>query len=205
MKKYLVILIIICFITSVSKAQSGSIGKSQFLVGWEVASPTGTNFVNKTSYRGATLQYRYMVKPNLAIGATVSWNSFEEYVERKTYYAPDNGSAITTDMDRFVYVFPVTIDGYYYFQNTGKLKPYAGLSLGTEYSDQTAYFNIYGIQDTNWGFLVRPQVGLLIPFNSTVGAFVGATYNYATNSNDSFKIDNLQHLGVQIGLVFSTR
>ena len=55
------------------------------------------------------------------------------------------------------------------------------------------YFNIYNLHETNWGFLVKPEAGVLLKFgeNSRSGIVFGIRYNYATNRQPDFKIDNI--------------
>ena len=64
------------------------------------------------------------------------------------------------------------------------------------------YFNIYNLHETNWGFLVKPEAGVLLKFgeNSRSGIVFGIRYNYATNRQPDFKIDNIQTLSFQLGL-----
>ncbi len=171
-----------------------------FAVSWEVASPTNSGYLDKTSWAGGRIEYRKMVKPQFSVGAAISWNSFEQYVGTKTYNN-GHGGAVTTDMVREIYTLPITITGHYYFKTSSKIfKPYAGLGLGAEYAEQNAYFNIYGLTSNNWGFVARPEVGALLQFGKGVAGLVGVSYNVATNKNDEFDISSLKQFCVNIGI-----
>jgi outer membrane protein W len=178
--------------------------RNLFGVSWEVAFPGG-DFIKKPSFLGGKLEYRYFVKPNLSLGATLSWNNYEEYVGTKTYENADQTQAITTDNERFVFAMPMTADLFYYFKSGGKVIPYAGVGIGAQYASQEVYYNIYYSEEKNWGFVARPQIGALIRLQPTSPStlMIGAGYNYGTNKNESFKVDNLSNFWVSIGFAFA--
>jgi hypothetical protein len=84
------------------------------------------------------------------------------------------------------------------------LQPYIGIGLGTQYSEFNTYFNIYQIQEKNWGFVARPELGLLLNFkDSPLKGLVNVGYNYATNQYDEFDISHVVHLAVNVGLAIA--
>jgi outer membrane protein W len=205
MKKSAYILIImLAGFCKYSKAQTYGTaqGTNIFMVGYEVAVPTNNNYLTATSWNGWRLDYRYMIKPNISVGIAASFNSFSEYFTKQTYQRPDGTGAVTSDMIRHIYTAPITASVHYYFE--GKMiKPYVGIGLGTEYSEQNAYFNIYVSGVKNWGFVARPEAGAFAKFSSDFGAFISVAYNYATNSNDDFKIDHLSQIPITVGVIFT--
>ncbi|NCD72364.1 outer membrane beta-barrel protein [Mucilaginibacter agri] len=186
-----------------SSSRTLSAGRDLFLVGYEVAIPTNSDYLTKTSWAGARFDYRRMITPNVSVGIGVSYNSFEQYFPKQTYQRPDGTGAVTSDMIRQVYTSPITASVHYYFQGSSMVRPYIGVGLGTEYSEQNAYFNIYSVGDRNWGFVFRPEAGALAKFSPNLGGFVSVAYNYATNSNDTFHINHLSQFPITIGLVFT--
>ena len=208
MKKSAYILILLLIgVCKYSQAQTGSdaMGAHLFFVGYEVAVPVNSNYLTKTSWAGWRFDYRYMIKPNVSIGIGASWNAFNQYFPKQTYQRPDGTGAVTSDMIRHVYTTPITASIHYYFEGGKYLQPYAGVGIGTEYSEQDAYFNIYGVQSKNWGFAVRPEVGAIAKFSHDFGGFISVAYNYATNSEDDFNISHLTHIPITIGVIFSAR
>ncbi|RFM27300.1 OmpW family outer membrane protein [Deminuibacter soli] len=201
MKKILpVILLLTCCLGSLhSIAQTASPDK--FFVSWEIAFPNN-DLVSKASFSGGRLEYRRMIKPNFSIGIGASWNSFEQYAGTKTYQAPSGNGAVTTDAVKDIYTVPVTISGHYYLQGGKHIKPYIGVGLGTQYSEQDIYYNIYGIEDNNWGFCVRPEIGFLVRIARGAELNVGGFFNYATNKSDDLGFNHLQHFGINIGFAF---
>jgi hypothetical protein len=205
MKRYIFILVLL--ITGLAHAQdSGSRGllidRNQFIVTWDIAFPSG-DYLNETSLNGARLEYRKRLNRNFAWGLSAGWNSYRQNVGQQLYEAEDGSRAVFTDMVRKVNELPIAVSGYYFLDQTADFRPYAGLGLGTMYSQQKAFFNIYVIEENNWGFLVRPELGMQYDFNYNVGMHLYAAYSYASNKNEAFRIDNLQHISIGIGLVWS--
>ncbi len=206
MKRSIYVFVILFSLCEYAKGQSYSVKNPEmdrdlFFVGYEVTIPTNTNYLTKTSWSGARFDYQRMINQNVSVGIGVSFNSFSQYFKEQTYQRPDGTGAVTSDMIRQIYTTPITASVHYYFQ--GKvIKPYVGLGLGTEYSEQNAYLNIYSVSTKNWGFAVRPELGATTKFNEMVGGFVSVAYNYSTNSNDSFHINHLSQFPITIGVIF---
>lgn len=171
-------------------------------ISWEVSFPVGTKFISNTSFLGGKFEYRHFIKDKFSLGGTLSWNNYSQYVSRETYENADQTQAVTTDNERYIFNLPVTVDGFYYLKKIKRVTPFVGLGLGAQYSSQSAYFNIFLVEDKNWGFVARPQIGAYIPFSefSRNGFILSAGYNYATNKNESFRIDNMQSFWLSLGI-----
>jgi outer membrane protein W len=190
------------FVMAQETETTSTLPDNMIFVGYEVAIPTNNDYLSETSWSGFRFEYRHMVTPNVSIGLAVSFNTFDEYFTRQTYQMPDGTGAITSDMIRQIYTSPMTASVHYYLDGNN-IRPYVGLGLGAQYSEQNAYFNIYGVSSNNWGFVTRPEIGILGRFNSNVSGFLSVAYNYSTNKNESFNIDHLSQIPISIGLVFN--
>src|SRR5881275_2837090 len=84
---------------------------------------------------------------------------------KRTFVKPDGNSAVTSDFVAQSYQLPITATVHYYFKETKLLKPYAGIALGGQYVQQSLYYNVYVSDDDNWGFVARPEVGVIIKPN----------------------------------------
>jgi len=178
--------------------------RNLFAAAWEIGFPvSNNNFLSKTSYTGGKIEYRGFIKENLSIGAFLNWRSYYEYFPTKTYENPDKTQAVTTDMYRYIYNLPMGASAHYYFKGTHMLRPFVGIGLGAQYSEQTAYYNIYYSQDKNWGFLARPEVGALIHIQDQWGFIVGASYAWSSNKNDRLGINSLSDVNIQLGFIFT--
>ena len=177
--------------------------QNMFAAAWEIGLPvSNNNFLSKTSVEGGKIEYRGFIKENLSIGGFLNWRSYYEYFPTKTYENPDKSQAVTTDMYRYIYNLPMGASVHYYFKGSKMLQPFAGLGLGAQYSEQTAYYNIYYSQEKNWGFLVRPEIGTLIHMEGQWGFIVGASYAYSTNQN-KIGLSGLADVNFQIGFIFT--
>jgi hypothetical protein len=192
-------------VLSFCNVKSQSYIKNLLAFSWQTATPaSNTDFLSKTSYTGFKIEYRYFIKKNLSVGAFIDWNSNSEYFPTATYQNKDQTQAVTTDMYRFIYTFPMGLNGHYYFTGSKMLRPFVGLALGAQYSEQNMYYNIYETTNKNWGFLARPELGVIVtPFSThSVGILVGTSYAYATNKNDDLKFSSMAHVNFQLGIVF---
>ena len=78
-----------------------------------------------------------------------------------------------------------------------------GAALGGQYLEQSLYYNVYVSDDNNWGFVARPELGvLIIPHDKYWGFLVAAYYSYGTNHTDIIKIDSFNNFGISLGVVF---
>ncbi len=207
MKKYIYTLIFGLIFCSTATGQdeitpTPYFDANQILISWDIAFPS-SDFIDETSFNGLRFEYRTFLTPNWAWGVSTGWNSYRQKVDQQLYENSDGSQAIFTDMVRKINELPITVNGYYFLNKSGDFRPYAGLGLGTMYSEQESYFNIYKLEEKNWGFLVRPELGIHYQMNYTLGIQAYAAYSYATNNNDGFGIDNLQHLSLGVGFYWT--
>jgi outer membrane protein W len=160
--------------------------------------PVSDHFISKTSFAGGYSEYRMFIRPDLSLGFGLSINYFNQYVSDRTYTSKDEPQAITTDMMRLRYTFPMTFSAQYYFSDK-KFAPYAGLGIGAQFTEQVALFNYYRLIDPSWGFVIRPSVGALVKFSEDVGGHVSIGYNLATNKDKYFDGKSLQYVYFELG------
>ena len=202
------ILIILGFFVSNSFAQSKSSAPSisqMVALSWEINVPSGNEgIITETSLSGGRFEYRKFFTNELSAGFGISLSSVEQYFGTYTYDKPDGSMAVTTDMVRQALVLPMTITGHYYPSFGFKmLKPYVGIGLGAQYASQDLFYNIYVINNSDWGFVARPEVGTLVLFGENIGAIASAAYNYSTNKVDALNISSMKQISFNIGLVFN--
>ena len=199
------LLSIVALVSLQASAQKSPADYDLVAFSWEPSFPAKNEYINASSMNGWRFEYRKGIKHNLSVGVALSWNAFDEYLNSKTYSTAGQTKAITTDMIRQVYTLPMTITVHHYFNTQSKImQPYAGLGLGTQYAEHKAYFNIYEVIETNWGFCARPEVGALFSFSpdSPMKGLLSFGYNYSTNKNKAFGIDNWNHFTINLGIGF---
>ncbi len=194
-------------IGSLSYGQDDSSGMAyrdvQWMVSWDIAFPTNNEFLDKTGFYGLRVDYRNRGSNNLAFGFSTGWNSYRQKVDKQLYESSDGSRIVFTDMIRRVFELPLTLNGYYYLGSSPTIKPYVGIGMGALYSKQEAHFNIYALTEKNWGFLVRPEIGAQFYLSRDFGVQVYGLYSYATNQNEAFSVNGLEHLSLGFGLFWS--
>lgn len=176
-----------------------------FNIDWQLNSPFGQTFADKTSGWGAHGEAGYYVCPNFAVGAFISYHTNNKYIDRQTI--PVGSTAvITSDQQHSIFQLPFGAAFRYNFAPEGQFEPYVGTQLGASYSEMSTYMNILKLYDRNWGFYVAPEVGMNIYFTpeKKFGVHVAAYYNYATNKGKvlSYSVDGLNNWGIRLGVAF---
>lgn len=178
-----------------------------FYLGLDINKPTSnTEWIESISAAGGKVGYRGFIRPNFSAGLDLGWSNFDEYEPTSTKVNPTG--AITTDYFHYVYSYSGVVSGQYYFKDEeeDRFFPYAGLGLGANTNEYVLYYNIYEDAERSWGFLARPEVGLLFRFTErgSVGIMAALHYDYSTNKSEKFNYNNFTGLGFQIGLMAMT-
>jgi hypothetical protein len=91
-----------------------------------------------------------------------------------------------------------------FFTPNNYIKTYASIGIGALSSGQHIIIQDLEKWHNEWGFLVSPEIGMLIPFGNGLnyGVNVALGYNYSTNKSKfgTIKVDNYQTLYLNIGL-----
>ena len=180
--------------------------KKYYAVVTDVNKPlSNTEFLKKTSTRGAKFIYREFINEKLAMGGEVGFVTYNDYIP-PTVYTSGNTS-IYTDLYSYVYHYSATLSGEYYFITNQWIMPYAGLGIGVAYNRLTAYYNIFQDEEKKWGALFRPNVGTLMRFGNKArwGATFGVHFDYSTIKSTDFDYKNFTNLGFQAGLMVIIR
>jgi len=165
-----------------------------------------TEWIKGTSIAGGKVGYRGFIRPNFSAGLDIGWSSFDEYEPTSTIQ--NSTGAITTDYFHYLYSYSGVVSGQYYLkeEDEDRLFPYLGLGLGASTNEYVLYYNIYEDSERSWGFLARPEIGILFRFTKhrSLGIMAAIHYDYSTNKSDKFNYNNFSALGFQIGLMGMT-
>ena len=194
-----IILFVCLFSSSLLTAQSKYI-----YLNLDVNKPmSNTNWIEDITASGGKLGYRGFIRPNFSAGLDIGFSNFDQYEPTSTKQNPTG--AITTDYSHYIYSYSGVVSGQYYFkpEDEDRFLPYAGLGLGANTNEYVLYYNIYEDSERSWGFLARPEIGILFRFTerSSLGIMVALHYDYSTNKSEKFNYSNFSALGFQIGLM----
>lgn len=180
--------------------------RSYFYFAWDVNQPlSNTSWIDETSTRGAKLGFRKFVGEarRISVGLDLNWNYLESYKPTETFYT-DNG-AVTTDYFNNIFTMAAALSGQYYFPIGDKqvFYPYVGLGLGANRNRYTVSYNIYQDEEDAFGFLARPEAGILVRIGERrrFGLTAAVHYDYSTNTSDNYGYSNFMTAGFQIGVV----
>lgn len=181
-----------------------------FYISWNPQIPTSeTQWISDAATSSFKVGYRAFPgnSNRFSIGVDVNATTFAQYLPTETFVSGNN--TLTTDYFNYIYQYGFTASGQYYWPlGEGEhFFPYAGIGLGANFNEYTRYYNIYDETDNNWGFLVRPEVGMLVRFGGrrAPGILAGVHYDWSTNRSEQFNYENFSALGFQLGVVLFNR
>ena len=166
---------------------------------YQVSVPLGetSDFIGKSSFRGAAVEGRGMITDNISLGGWFSWEVFYEKLDKATYSR--EGIDINGVQVRYLNVIPLLVNGHYYFGDFSSVTPYAGLGTGAYKIEERREMGLVAVVENNWHFGFTPEFGAYIPVSPDMGLNVSARYNYALKSKDTI---NYSYLSLNLGLAF---
>lgn len=176
---------------------------SYYNIDWQFNIPIDNSFSNKASGWGMNFEGGYYVHRNIAIGAFISFHTNNEYISRRTIQLSQT-LAMNTDQQHQMFALPFGVLMRYRFIERD-FQPYAGIKLGTCYSEFNDYYYIFMKSQNRWGFFMSPEVGFnYYPWTNSIGFHMAIYYNYATNKHDimTYSQNGLNNFGFRLGVAF---
>lgn len=191
-----IILLFPIFLLTSAAAQNGLFG-----ISYNTALPMGEtgDFIDAYSWRGVSLEARWLKSPNVSAGFFAGWNVFHEK-ETGDFFDPDDTKAFSGTRMRTINAFPLLLTGHYYFGEEYGSRPYLGLGIGTYRTRQETTLGIFAEEKRNWQFGLAPSLGWLIPVGSDQTHInLEVRYHYAFKSGDAI---TQSYLGVNLGFAW---
>ena len=189
------------FLLTVSLCMQGLFAQrhSVFILSYPIAFPMGDlkDYISNTSFRGINLEFGKEVRPNLIAEIETGWNVFYQDQPEDVY--TEGTASISGKQFRYTNSVPIIAGAKWVLKSHNNLVPYAGLGLGTMYSDRSTDFGLYRISTDAWQFCVRPELGITFKSRNGPSAMLGVKYYSSFNSSD---LDGQSFLTVNIGVVF---
>ena len=191
--------ILIAFVLVLTARQAFS--QSTFTAQYAINFPLGNtaDYIGATSFRGISLDYRYNLQPNIAIGVGTGWYTFYEQKDYGTYNNDDGSLAISGLQYRYINSAPILFVGDYYFSPDEKISPFVGLGIGTTYNEVRTQMSQYYVNTDSWQFSLAPEVGVMVAGTTGVSGFLSARYNSNFKTSE---LDAQSYLTLNVGVMF---
>lgn len=188
------------FIILLSAIALSSSGQSLTAIQYSMGFGTGDlgDFVSPASFRGFTIDYRKLVKPNVGVGFDIGWNVF---YEERAYDTYTSGTVSYSGKQyRYNNQFPMLFAADYYLKPGEDINPFAGLGIGTMYSLRNTDMGQYTLEEDAWNFALRPEVGVLFAANPDMSLSVTGKYYYGFEAGD---LPAQSYFALSLGFVFT--
>jgi hypothetical protein len=165
-------------------------------------------WLDTPSPHGGAFGYRYFIKEGkISVGLDLNWTTFDQYEPTQTF--PQDHGAITTDYYKYVYQYGGVLTGQYYLPigESEIFFPYVGFGIGANYNRFTLYYNIYEEAEKSWGFLARPEAGILAKFGKdrSLGVIGAIHYDYSTAKSKDYDYSGFSSVGFKLGIMMMSR
>ena len=174
-------------------------------VNYTMANPSGSlkDYVEEASWRGWTANLLYGISDKLAVGLGLGFHDFYQKYPRAVYQLQEGGE-ISAVLTNSLQTIPVLAAVQYKLVSEGALQPYIGAGIGGNFIIYNQYIGECSNSQSNFGFTVRPEAGVYIPFGKRdFGININGIYNYMPYNKNG--LDNLNSWGVGAGVRFSLR
>lgn len=166
---------------------------------WLSSLPLGSSadYISSFSPKGFSFNFSYFFTSNLGVGVDFGWSYNSKFIPREVY-RPDENTAIAAATNRHSDIFPIKAQFKYMINPKSAVKVYASAGIGgLRYGEETHVQDL-SISDHSWGFLMSPEIGIIVPFgkDATYGLNANAGINWATNNFFNLYFN----LGLYIGI-----
>lgn len=175
--------------------------KNSIITQYAVSFPIGNSndFIKNVSFRGFMLDYRYHVKPELAVGLSSGWLAFFEQKDFDTYTTSDETTSYSGTQYRYVNSLPVLLFTNYYLTPERTYSTFVGMGTGVTYNKINNRMGSHDVQSADWQFTIAPEAGIWFGYDFGVAGYLSARYNNNFKTGD---LDNQSYLSLNVGLMY---
>jgi opacity protein-like surface antigen len=189
--------LIVFFLMIASQAFSQSTFTAQYAINFPLGNTS--DYIGETSFRGISLDYRYHLQPNIALGIGTGWYTFYEQKDYGTYSSDDGALSVSGVQYRYINSLPILFVGDYYFSPEEKFSPFVGLGIGITYNEINTEMGQFYVDTDTWQFSLAPEVGIRMGASTGVWGFLSARYN---NCFETSELDAQSYVTLNVGLMF---
>ncbi|HEX8462401.1 MAG TPA: outer membrane beta-barrel protein, partial [Segetibacter sp.] len=158
-----------CIISISASAQSS---KLKMELSYNISAPLGSfknDYINKTSFRGATGELSYTFNPKFSLGLNTGYQSYYQKYDRATYKL-EEGQTVSAVLTNKMDITPVLLRGTFFPMGANlaaKIQPYVSAGAGVNLVTYGQYLGQFGGTETSSPFAAQLGAGLKIPFGNS--------------------------------------
>jgi hypothetical protein len=186
---------ICCTIVLLSLVAAPALAQNTFGAAWSLGIPTGdtSDFAGGFSMRGISLEGRAFRNRDVALGASIGWNVFNDEFSGTREF---ENVALTGKSWSYVNAIPIYVGAFKYFGTDRRTtRMFAGLNAGTIWIERRTEFGLSAFQEQNWHLAVAPEVGFQLPWSSFLG-YAAVRYNVGFSAGD---VDTQSWFDIRLG------
>ena len=163
--------------------------------------PTGNtnDFISKTSFRGATFDYRHHIRPELSVGLSTGWYTLYERKGSDTYFIEEESLSLSGVQYRYLNSAPLLMIIDYHWSSEAMISPFLGLGIGTTYNRVNVRMGLYDAEISTWHFTLAPEAGIKVGGGFGAWGFVSARYN---NNFSTSELETQSYITLNVGFLF---
>jgi hypothetical protein len=185
-------------------------GETAFLLNYEISAPVSgfKDFISDWSFRGFSIEGRYMVSPNISLGGAFAGNRWQQTSSNLQIDISNNNANgnISGPVYRYTDDLSLKFLVHYYF-GSGKLQPYVGVGLGGAWVYSYAQVVDLALSHDSFDFIASPELGLLYEVASgstSLAVNLAVRYNFTTADVVNGRAKDIQWLTLPvIGLAWT--
>jgi outer membrane protein len=176
-------------------------------VTYQVSSPVGDtkNFIDKTSWRGAGLEFRKVLDYNTSLGFYFGWNVFHLRTSETIDDVEIDGNpgAITGLQERIINSLPIMLSGHKYFGQPERVRPFIGLSAGGFIMTERFDIGLLRLSKDQWQWGGAPEIGVVVPVGYRTKLVLNAKFFYALTGDSVISGSSTNQSYFAIGVGFA--
>jgi outer membrane protein len=179
-------------------------GETLVALNWEISAPLSDlkTFTPDWSFRGFSVEGRYMLPNRLSLGGSLAVNRFT--TTNSNGQVDIKNGTITGPVFRYFDTFAIRALAHYYFMD-GPIQPYIGAGIGGTWAYSYQQVVDLGTSVDNFYFIVDPEIGVLWEItHGTTSLHLNLAIRYTYTTASLVKGSNAQWMTLPvIGLAWS--
>ncbi len=162
------------------------------------------NFIPNISPLGLNVEYRKFIDRDISIGFAGGINYFSSSSTSDYNF---DGTVITGDNDRSVFVIPLLLQTHYFFGYRNKPSFNFGFGFGAIYVGKSVKYSGNTLSQNRFHVAIVPDAGFTYPINDNLQFIAQLKFNYAMatikkSDSDSFDVDDYGFLSLNLGVMW---